>query len=296
MVEVNVMKRRTKGENVFAICNYIFMVFFAFTAVYPIWYVLIASFSSGAAVNSGRVFFLIKDFTLEAYKQILATKNLLNSYLNTVFYSVAGTALSMALTTTAAFGLSRKNFPFKKQITLLFMFTMWFSAGMMPTYLNIRNLGLLDTRVGILLMGAISTWNLILMRSFFDSIPAEMDESAKLDGANDTQIFKDIYLPLSTAALMTIALYYFVGRWNAYFWSMLILSDEKKIPLQVVLKKLIVEMNTNFSESANIDYTVTSRETFVFATIMISVIPMMVLYPFIQKYFVKGIMIGAVKG
>ena len=290
------MKRRTKGENAFAICNYIFMVFLAFTAVYPIWYVLIASFSSGAAVNSGRVFFWIKDFTLEAYKQILATKNLLNSYLNTVFYSVAGTALSMALTTTAAFGLSRKNFPFKKQITLLFMFTMWFSAGMMPTYLNIRNLGLLDTRVGILLMGAISTWNLILMRSFFDSIPAEMDESAKLDGANDTQIFKDIYLPLSTAALMTIALYYFVGRWNAYFWSMLILSDEKKIPLQVVLKKLIVEMNTNFSESANIDYTVTSRETFVFATIMISVIPMMVLYPFIQKYFVKGIMIGAVKG
>ena len=296
MVEVNVMKRRTKGENVFAICNYIFMVFLAFTMVYPIWYVLIASFSSGAAVNSGRVFFLIKDFTLEAYRQILATKNLLNSYLNTVFYSVAGTALSMALTTTAAFGLSRKNFPFKKQITLLFMFTMWFSAGMMPTYLNIRNLGLLDTRVGILLMGAISTWNLMLMRSFFDSIPAEMDESAKLDGATDTQIFKDIYLPLSTAALMTIALYYFVGRWNAYFWSMLILSDEKKIPLQVVLKKLIVEMNTNFSESANIDYTVTSRETFVFATIMISVIPMMILYPFIQKYFVKGIMIGAVKG
>ena len=296
MVEVNVMKRRTKGENVFAICNYIFMVFLAFTMVYPIWYVLIASFSSGAAVNSGRVFFLIKDFTLEAYRQILATKNLLNSYLNTVFYSVAGTALSMALTTTAAFGLSRKNFPFKKQITLLFMFTMWFSAGMMPTYLNIRNLGLLDTRVGILLMGAVSTWNLMLMRSFFDSIPVEMDESAKLDGANDTQIFKNIYLPLSTAALMTIALYYFVGRWNAYFWSMLILSDEKKIPLQVVLKKLIVEMNTNFSESANIDYTVTSRETFVFATIMISVIPMMILYPFIQKYFVKGIMIGAVKG
>ena len=296
MVEVNVMKRRTKGENVFAICNYIFMVILAFTMVYPIWYVLIASFSSGAAVNSGRVFFLIKDFTLEAYRQILATKNLLNSYLNTVFYSVAGTALSMALTTTAAFGLSRKNFPFKKQITLLFMFTMWFSAGMMPTYLNIRNLGLLDTRVGILLMGAISTWNLMLMRSFFDSIPAEMDESAKLDGATDTQIFKYIYLPLSKAALMTIALYYFVGRWNAYFWSMLILSDEKKIPLQVVLKKLIVEMNTNFSESANIDYTVTSRETFVFATIMISVIPMMILCPFIQKYFVKGIRIGAVKG
>ena len=216
--------------------------------------------------------------------------------MNTILYATVGTAVSMVLTTTAAFGLSRKEFPFKKQITLFFMFTMWFGAGIMPVYLNIRNLGLLDTRLGIILMGAVSTWNMILMRSFFESIPDELDESAKLDGASDWVLFKSIYLPLSGAALATISLYYFVGRWNAYFWSMLILTDEKKIPLQVILKKLIVELNMNFSETAGIDYSATSRETTVYATIMISIVPMMILYPFVQKYFVKGIMIGAVKG
>lgn len=290
------MKRTTIGEKIFTVFNYILMVLLVFVTLYPIWYVAIASVSSGDAVSTGKVMFWVKDFTFEAYRQVFGTKNLGISYLNTIFYAVVGTLFSMILTTAAAFGLSRKNFPFKKQITLFFMFTMWFSAGMMPTYLNIRNLGLLDTRTGIILMGAVSTWNLILMRSFFDAIPTEMDESAKLDGATDWVLFKNIYLPLSGAALATISLYYFVGSWNSYFWSMLILTDEKKIPLQVILKKLIVELNTNFSETAGIDYTSTSRETTVFATIMISIVPMMILYPFVQKYFVKGIMIGAVKG
>lgn len=290
------MKRTTTGEKIFTVLNYILMVILVFVTVYPIWYVAVASFSSGEAVSTGKIIFWVKDFTLDAYIQVFGTKNLLTSYMNTIYYAVVGTLLSMVLTTTAAFGLSRRDFPFKKQITLFFMFTMWFGAGMMPTYINIRNLGLLDTRLGIILMGAVSTWNLILMRSFFDSIPVEMDESAKLDGATDWALFTKIYLPLSTAAIATISLYYFVGSWNAYFWSMLILTDEKKIPLQVLLKKLVVEMNANFSESSNVDYTVTSRETTIFATIMISIVPMMILYPFVQKYFVKGIMIGAVKG
>ena len=290
------MNRMTTGEKIFNVTNSIFMVMLVFLTVYPIWYVLIASLSSGAAVSSGKVIFWIKDFTWEAYRQIFRTKNLLNSYGNTVFYSVVGAAASMVFTTTAAFTLSIRDLPFKKSLTMIFMFVMWFGPGMMPTYLNIRNLHLLDTRTGIILMGLMSTWNLILMRSFFESIPKEMDESAKIDGANEFVLFRDIYLPLSGAAIATISLYYFVTRWNSYFWSMILLTDEKKIPLQVVLKKLIVEMNVNFSEAANIDYTVTSRETSIFATIMISVIPMIVIYPFIQKYFVKGIMLGAVKG
>ena len=290
------MKRTTTGEKIFTVFNYILMVLLVFVTLYPIWYVAIASFSSGESVSTGKVMFWVKDFTLEAYKQVFGTKNLGTSYLNTIFYATVGTAFSMVLTTTAAFGLSRRDFPFKKQITLFFMFTMWFGAGMMPTYLNIRNLGLLDTRLAIILMGGVSTWNLILMRSFFEAIPVEMDESAKLDGASDWVLFRSIYLPLSGAALATISLYYFVGSWNSYFWSMLILTDETKIPLQVILKKLIVELNTNFSEASGIDYTATSRETTVFATIMISIVPMMVMYPFVQKYFVKGIMIGAVKG
>ena len=290
------MKRMTMGEKVFTVFNYIFLIVLVFIAVYPVYYVLIASLSSGSAVSMGKVIFWVKDFTFEAYRQIFGTKNLLTSYGNTIFYSVVGTLVSMTMTTMAAFALSIRDLPFKKAIVLLFVFTMWFGAGMMPTYINIRNLHLLDTRTGIILHGAVLTWYLILMRSFFDSIPAEISESAKIDGANEFVLFKSIYLPLSGAAIATIGLYYFVMRWNSYFWAMILLTDEKKIPLQVVLKKLIVDMNVNFSEATNIDYTVTSRETSIFATIMISVIPMLVLYPFIQKYFVKGIMIGAVKG
>ena len=290
------MKRTTLGEKIFNIFNYILMVLLVLITIYPVWYVAVASFSSGEAVSTGKVMFWIKDFTFEAYRKVFATKNLGTAYMNTIYYATVGTLVSMILTTTAAFGLSRKSFPFKKQITLFFMFTSWFSAGIMPTYINIRNLGLLDTRLGIILMGAVSTWNLILMRSYFESIPQEMDESARLDGATNWELFKSIYLPLSGPALATISLYYFVGSWNAYFWSMLILTDEKKIPLQVILKKLIVELNMNFSETAGVDFTSISRETTVFATIMISMVPMLILYPFVQKYFVKGIMIGAVKG
>lgn len=290
------MNRMTIGEKIFTVFNYIFMVLLVFVTIYPVYYVLIASLSSGNAVSMGKVIFTVKDFTFEAYRQIFKTKNLLTSYGNTIFYSVFGTLASMIFTTMAAFALSVRDLPFKKSLTLLFVFTMWFGPGMMPTYLNIRNLHLLDTRTGIILHGLVMTWYLILMRSFFDSIPNEMNESATIDGANEFILFKDIYLPLSGAAIATIGLYYFVQRWNSYFWAMILLTDEKKIPLQVVLKKLIVDMNVNFSEATNIDYTVTSRETSIFATIMISVIPMLVIYPFIQKYFVKGIMIGAVKG
>ena len=290
------MNRMTLGEKIFTVFNYILMLVLVFVTIYPIWYILIASFSSGNAVSMGKVMFWVKDFTFEAYKQVFGTKNLLTAYGNTILYSVVGTLASMIFTTMAAFTLSIRDLPFKKSLTLLFVFTMWFSAGMMPTYINIRNLHLLNTRTGIILMGLVMTWYVILMRSFFDSIPVEMSESAKIDGANEFLLFKDIYLPLSGAAIATIGLYYFVMRWNSYFWAMIILTDEDKIPLQVVLKKLIVDMNQNFSETANIDYTTTSRETSIFATIMISVVPMIVLYPFIQKYFVKGIMIGAVKG
>jgi len=290
------MKRTTVGEKLFAMFNCVLMLVLVFVAIYPLWYILVASFSSGSAVAMGKVTFWVKDFTFEAYKQIFGTSNLFIAYGNTIFYSVVGTLASMVFTTMAAFTLSIRDLPFKKSLTLLLVFTMWFGAGTMPTYINIINLNLLNTRTAVILMGLVMTWYVILMRSFFDSIPVEMSESAKIDGANEFLLFKDIYLPLSGAAIATIGLYYFVMRWNSYFWAMLILQDENKIPLQVVLKKYIVEMNTNFSESSNMDYTVISRETSIFATIMVSVLPMIVLYPFIQKYFVKGIMIGAVKG
>jgi len=171
---------------------------------------------------------------------------------------------------------------------------MWFSAGMVPTYFNFQRLGLLDSRLGILLCFAVSTFYMILMRTFFENVPQEMEESAVIDGANDFRILTNIYLPLSTSAIATLTMFYFVDRWNAFFWSLLLLRDPTKVPLQVVLRRLIVEASYSFEHFdvvANI-----SEQTLIYATIIIAVIPMLVLYPFVQKFFVTGIMMGAVKG
>jgi putative aldouronate transport system permease protein len=177
---------------------------------------------------------------------------------------------------------------------LFVLFTMWFSAGIVPTYFNFQRLGLLDSRMGILLCFAVSTFYVILMRTFFENVPKEMEESAVIDGANDFTILAKIYLPLSTSAIATLTMFYFVDRWNAFFWSLLLLRDPGKVPLQVILRRLIVEASyafEHFDQVANI-----SEQTLIYATIVIAVLPMLVIYPFIQRFFVKGIMLGAVKG
>ncbi|MBP3362163.1 MAG: carbohydrate ABC transporter permease [Clostridia bacterium] len=288
--------KRSFGEKVFDCFNVMLMLLTAFVTLYPVWYVCIASLSSGIEVTNGNVIWWIKNFELQAYKQLFANKEIWISYGNTFFYSIAGTMLNMLLTVTGAYALSKKRLMGRKLFMTLILITMWFSPGILPQYITFRNYGLIDTRLGILLCGAVTAFNLILMRTYFESVPDSMEEAAKLDGAADFQVFRMVFLPLSGSALITIALYYFVGRWNAYFWSMILLKDPDKIPLQVHLKKLVVEMTANDSERGNIDYTVTSRETTIYATIVISIIPMLIIYPFIQKFFVKGVMIGAVKG
>ncbi len=288
--------KKSVGEWVFDIANILLMLLIVFVTLYPLWYVLIASLSRGIAVTNGEVTWWIKDFCLDAYTQLFKMKNIWTAYGNTVFYAVVGTFINVALTTLGAYALSKTRLRGRKIITYFILVSMWFNPGMMPTYLCLRNLNLLDKRLGILILGAVQTYYVILMRTFFESIPDSMEEAAKLDGASDFQILWDVYLPLSTASLVTIALYYFVVRWNSYLWAMIILKDPNKIPLQVLLKKFVVEMTANNSELGTIDYTVTSRETTIYATIMISILPMIIIYPFIQKFFVKGVMIGAVKG
>ena len=288
--------KRTKGEVVFDCFNVLLVIILALLWIYPLWYTLIASFSDVNAVSMGKVLLLPKGFNIGAYKQVFATKNIWTSYANTVFYAVIGTFISMFLSSTGAYTLSKRKIYGHKFLTWFVLISMWFGAGLMPTYLNYRNLGLLDKRMGVLLCGAISTFYVILLRTYYESIPAELEESAKIDGANDIYIFKNIYLPLSVPALMTITLYYFVGRWNSYFWTMLIITSEAKISLQVLLKKLVVEMNVNYSQAGDIDFQSTSRETIMYFTMVVAILPMLVVYPFIQKYFVKGIMVGAIKG
>lgn len=290
------MDLRSKGERVFDGILAVFMVIISFLAIYPLWYVIVASFSSSDAINEGRVFFFINEFNLSSYKEVFQTKNIFTAYGNTFYYSIFGTLLSMVLTLFAAYPLSKKRMHFRKLFATIILITMWFGAGMMPTYINIRNLGLLNTRIGILIHGCMSAFYVILARTFFEAIPEELEESVMLDGGSDWQVFWNISLPLSKAMIATLTLYYFVGRWNSYFWPMVLLTDADKIPLQVLLKKLVVEMNANYSQAAVIDYSIMSRETMVYSTIVISIIPMIIIYPFIQKYFVSGVMIGAVKG
>lgn len=288
--------RRSKGEKIFGVFNILIMLFIMFITLYPLWYVFIASFSNPLAVATGDVTFLPKGFELASYERVFSMDNIWISYGNTVFYAFAGTAVNMLLSTMGAYALSKKRLAGRKLFMFLILLTMWFNAGMMPTFLNFQNLGLYDSRIGILLCYAINTFYVIMLRTYFENVPESMEESAKMDGANDWHIFGRIYLPLSVPALVTVTLYYFVGRWNSYFWQMLLLRDQNKVPLQVLLRRLIVEVRYTMTEYADVSASVMTENTIVYATIVVAVVPMLLIFPFAQKYFVKGIMVGAIKG
>ena len=287
---------RTTGEKVFGVFNIIFMFFLMFVTLYPLWYVLVASISSPIAVARGVVTFWPVGFELASFIRVVNMPNIWTSYLNTIFYSVVGTAFSMLLTILGGYALSKRRLRGRKLLMFFVLFTMWFGAGMVPTFLNFRNLGLYDTRLGIILCYSVNVMNVILMRTFFENVPESMEESAIIDGANDWTVLLRIYLPLSVSALATLTMFYFVGRWNSFFWSMLLLKDQTKVPLQVLLRRLIVEVSYTVNEAIDMSADTMTEKTIVFATIVISIIPMLVLYPFIQRFFVKGIMIGAIKG
>ena len=288
--------QKTTGEKIFNILNYVMMALICIITVYPLWYVVIASFSDPQAVSSGRVALLPEGFELASFRAVFKKDNIWTAYGNTVFYSVAGTAASLVFATLGAYPLSKSRLRGRRLFSLFILITMWFNAGMMPTFLNFRDLGLYDTRLGIILCYMVNTFHVILMRTFFESISPSMEESAKIDGANDWFVLLRVYLPLSAPVVAAIAMYCFVGRWNSYFWSMLLLKDQSKIPLQVLLKRLVVEVSYNVNEAVDLSATVMTEQTIVYATIVIAVLPMLLLYPFVQKFFVKGIMLGAVKG
>jgi len=295
--------KRSLGEKIFNCVNIAFMVLLMLVTVYPLWYVLISSISNPLSVARGTVTFLPDNFELDAFRNVFnqtvwfdgrEINVIWTAYGNTVIYAVVGTAVNMVLTVLAAYPLSKGRLRGRKFITIFFLFFMWFSAGMVPTFFNFQRLGLLDTRAAIIFAFAISPFFVILMRTFFENIPQEMEESARMDGANELTILTRIYLPLSTAAIATITMFYFVDRWNAFFWSMMLLRNPNLVPLQVVLRRLIVEAEFSFEHIDMADNL--SVQTLIYATIVVAVIPMLALYPFVQKFFVKGIMVGAIKG
>ncbi len=291
--------KESRGEKIFYVCNNIFLILLTCIILYPIVYVISASFSAGSAIKAGRVVLLPVDFDLAAYKYTFTDKTIWIAYLNSFFYTIVGAAISMALTIMSAYALSKDDLPGKKFFNLFVMVTMWFGAGLIPTFLNFKSLGLVDTRWGILLHGTISAYNTVLLKNFFKAIPKSLEEACEIDGASQFQILTKVYLPLSKASLACITLFYAVGRWNEYMWPMIIVNSDSMIPLQVVVKKIIVDLKETVDMMQDRDtlvYGDLSNEGVIYATIVISSVPMLLLYPFIQKYFVKGVMVGAVKG
>ncbi|NLZ68772.1 MAG: carbohydrate ABC transporter permease [Spirochaetales bacterium] len=265
--------------------------------LYPIWYTLIASISKPIYVDNGSVMFLPKGLTLESFRQAFTKEGIWTAYANTIYYTLFGVIVNMLFSTTMAYALSRKRLAGRKFFTLFTVFTLWFSAGLIPLYLTFKDFGLLNTRTAIIFGFAINTYNLIILKSFFEQVPESLEEAAFMDGASNIKIFIKIFLPLSKPSLATVGLFYAVNRWNSYFWAMNLLQDDKKMPLQVLLKKLIVDRVANETEAAIITFdSLWSPTTVIYAIIIIAIVPMLIAYPFVQKYFKTGLTIGAVKG
>ncbi len=266
--------------------------------VYPLYFVVIASFSSPSAVAGGQVWLLPKSITLEGYKRVFADERIWMGYRNTIFYTVAGTLISLLFTLPAGYALSRKDLVGRNVITMFFVFTMYFGGGLIPTYFVIDKFHLTDTIWVIILPFSVSVYHLIITRTFFQStIPADLLEVAQLDGCSDFRFFVSIVLPLSKAIIAVIGLYCAVGQWNQYFTSLVYVRNSDLMPLQMVLREILLQ-NKAVSGAASVSNVELQKvgEIMKYAVIIVSTVPIMCVYPFVQKYFNKGVMIGAIKG
>ncbi|GIP35298.1 carbohydrate ABC transporter permease [Paenibacillus sp. J2TS4] len=288
------MKRKL---SLFAVVNTFILCGVVLVTLYPFVHMIAVSLSQNIYVMKGEVTWYPKGLNFDMYQIVLQDSRILKSYVNTIIYTSFGTAISLAITALGAYALAKKDMPFHRGFTLLIVFTMFFSGGMIPTFLVVKSMGIMDTVWAMVLPGAVSTWNLLIMRTFFGGIPLELEESGKMDGLNDFGIFIRIVVPLSKAVFATIGLFYAVGMWNNFMLPLLYLRDPELFPLQVVLRNIVLagQMNSGDVTSIGGDNMVV-EESLKFATIMVSTLPILLLYPFLQKYFVKGVMIGAVKG
>ena len=287
--------KQSVGERTFELFNTLFMIILMLIMLYPLLFVAFASLSSPSLMISHKGLLLWpKGFSLESYKAILNYKMIFISYKNTIIYVAAGTLINVVMTALAAYGLSRKGVLLSNGIMFLITFTMFFGGGLIPSYLLIKDLGLINSRWALLLPGMIGTTNLIIMRTSFKAIPVSLEESARLDGANDFVILFRIIIPLSMPVIAVMTLYYGVGHWNSWFNAMIYLQDRNLFPLQLILREILIDNSTDVIELESND-SEPIAETIKYATIMVATIPILFIYPFIQKYFVKGVMIGAIK-
>lgn len=284
------------GENFFNVCNIITLCFLMFITLYPFWHVLVASFSDGARLMSHTgALFLPLGFSTLAYEWVFKNPMILTSYRNTIFVVIAGVALNILMTALGAYFLSRKDVYWKKFVMMGIVFTMFFSGGLIPFYFTVKGLHLDNTLWSLIIPGAISTFNLIIMRTAFMAIPDSLEESARLDGANHTTILFRIILPLAGPTIAVMVLYYGVGHWNAWFNAMIFIRKRELFPLQLVLREILISNTVNDNILGN-DDAVKISEIMKYAIIIVATVPVLTIYPFLQKYFVKGVMVGAVKG
>ncbi|MCY9656639.1 carbohydrate ABC transporter permease [Paenibacillus chondroitinus] len=290
---------RSKDDKLFDTFIYIIAGMVLILVLYPLLFVVSASFSDPVHVIEGKVWLLPQGFTLEPYKHVFENDAIWQGYGNTLLYTLAGTLVNIILTVLAAYPLSQRDLPGRTFIMVLITITMFFSGGLIPTYLLIKSMGMINTVWAMILPGAISTYNLIVMRTFFQNgIPYELQESAWIDGASNFRLLLTIVIPLSTPILAVMVLFYGVGHWNAYFNAMIYLKDRELFPLQLILREiLILNQSENMGlEGAGMTERVMMAESIKYSVIIISSLPVLALYPFVQKYFVQGVMIGSIKG
>jgi putative aldouronate transport system permease protein len=286
---------------IFEWVNYLFMVFMCLLMLYPFLFVLAASLSDSSVVARGMVGIIPQGFNTRAYEEVFKYQNIWSGYRNTILYTVCGTLLNIVLTICGAYPLSRKQFCGRRVFTFFIAVTMFFSGGLIPTYLVMRSYRLLNTFWVMILPGAISTWNMIIMRTFFQNLPAELEEAAIIDGCNDLGVLLRIVIPLSTASIMTIGMFYAVGHWNAWFNAFIYLKDFDRYPLQLWLRMIVLQNQLNDitnMQSGAVDMGAGNliSDTIKYAVIVVAAAPILCVYPFIQKYFVKGVMVGSLKG
>ncbi|KLU68799.1 MAG: hypothetical protein RHS_5364 [Robinsoniella sp. RHS] len=303
MKKAKVRKIKSKSDIAFDAVIKILLGFFGFLCVYPLWYILILSFNDGVDTMRGGIYFWPRQFTLANYIVCLRDNIILGAYVNTILRTVLGTVAGVAVTGMVAYGVSERNLPGRKFIMIYMMIPMLFSAGLIPTYLNLKSLGLIN-RFGVYIFPAVfSIWNCIIMRTSFEGIPTELKESMRIDGANELQILMRLILPISKPILAAIALFTAVGHWNDWFTGAYYVTNSKLVPIQTYLQSVMNRSLTNFEQGSvnlmGLDFGSLANANSMsikLAVVVLSTVPILMIYPFLQKYFIKGVMVGSVKG
>lgn len=290
--------KQSRSDIIFDIINIAILSIILIIVIYPLILVVSASFSDPMAVMKGEVVLFPVSPTLDAYKAVFRNEDITTGYRNTIIYTVVGTAVNLIMTIAGAYPLSRKDFYGRKALTLFYSFTMFFSGGLIPSYLINTKLGLNNNFWVMIIPGAVSVWNMLIMRTFFqNSIPIELQEAAFMDGCTNIGILLKIVLPLSTPVIAVMVMYYGVRHWNAYFTALIYFRDRNKFPLQLILREILVQHEmSQMTEGETLVSQVLLAEGIKYAVIVVASVPVLLLYPFLQKYFVKGVMIGAIKG